>query len=423
MRNWLLPRRADISHNHALSPTTSIRLSPLVANVLRAGYQIGLVVLVLFTAGLGASREKIDPLTAAQNERVMGGGPRREGDPVYADLPVNQPERLSIYYTGNSQVYAIMDYAPGDATMVAYFSDLLNDGWEQPTSRFAVRIGSEPNLRMSELLLKSVLLAVDTEHRPDVIVAGIVLDGLRWIDARQTLAVQANRSYVRPLLSALVQMSPDLPAARRVVQEMMQGGDSASAESSDVQAEEATAYHGPVTESLERWLKIQLGASIPVFRERRHLHEQFILYYTVWRNRVLGINTATPRVISPGMYQTNLELIEMTLRFLSERGVYAVFYFAPIRPIEPNPTQPDDVARFRNDLRTMCARYDVVCLDYSNLVPEEMWTNYSEDGMHRGERDFAHFTARAHRYLAEQLVTDVLPHLESWLSQKQDGTL
>ena len=425
MRNWPLSRRADVSGNRALSPNTSRRSVRRLANLLRAGYQIGLIVLVLFAAGLWASQEKVDPLTAAQNERVMFTGPRREGDPVYADLPVNQPERLSIYYTGNSQVYAIMDYAPGDANMATHFSDFLNDGWEQPTSCFAVRIGTEANLRMSELLLKSVLVTADPDHSPDVIVAGIVLDGLRWIDARQSLAVQANRSDVRPLLSALVQTSPELHAAQRVVQEMMQDGNSASVGPSDTQALDLTAYPGQNTLGLiprvESWLQEHLDTSVPLFGHREDLYALLIVKYAAMRNRLLGISTTTRRAVSGAMYQTNMEIIELTLRFLKSRGIHAVLYIAPIRPVQPNPYNPADVVRFRQDLPALCEKYDVVCLDYSDLIPADEWTNYpeTEGSGFADQPDFAHFTGRGHKRLGEQLARDLGPYFERWLAQKK----
>ena len=93
----------------------------------------------------------------------------------------------------------------------------------------------------------------------------------------------------------------------------------------------------------------------------------------------------------------------------------------PIRPIEPNPYDPADIVRFRQDLPDLCARQNAVCFDYSNLVPENMWTVYqdNEPTGKTGQLDYAHFTARAHRKVAEQLTSELIPYLRQWLAEKR----
>src|SRR5262249_57338005 len=119
-----------------------------------------------------------------------------------------------------------------------------------------------------------------------------------------------------------------------------------------------------------------------------------VSFYETQRNRVFRIDTSTRRPIPGETYRTNLQLIEMALAYLREHGVHAVVYFAPVRPVEPNPYDPADIARFRQDLSGMCNRQSAICLDYSNLVPEEMWTVYqdNEPTGKQGQRDYAHFT-------------------------------
>src|SRR5262245_38880786 len=127
--------------------------------LLRAGYVATTTLLLVAGVNLWIRNLNTNPLTVAQNARVMFTGPRDQADPVYASLPASDSQQLSILYIGNSQSYAIMDYQPGELSMITSLSDILNGGRETSASQFPVRHGSEPNLRMSEVLVKSVTAA------------------------------------------------------------------------------------------------------------------------------------------------------------------------------------------------------------------------------------------------------------------------
>ncbi len=89
-----------------------------------------------------------------------------------------------------------------------------------------------------------------------------------------------------------------------------------------------------------------------------------------------------------------------------------ILYLGPIRPIQPNRNTPEDIARFRKDIPTLCRAYKATCLDYTDLIPPDLWTNYpDEDIAAGGQLDFAHFTGAGHRLLAERLIADVGPLL------------
>ncbi len=90
-------------------------------------------------------------------------------------------------------------------------------------------------------------------------------------------------------------------------------------------------------------------------------------------------------------------------------------YLCPIRPIQPNPVLPSDLARFRRDVPELCKLYGATCLDYTDLVPEALWTNYPDDDVNAGQRDYAHFTGAAHKMLAERMMADVGPLLRDRL--------
>jgi lysophospholipase L1-like esterase len=141
---------------------------------------------------------------------------------------------------------------------------------------------------------------------------------------------------------------------------------------------------------------------------------QVALGYYEWRNRVLGITTASARPVPESSYRASLEMIELALRYAQSSRIQVVLYLSPIRPIQPNPNLPSDVARFRRDVPALCRRYGVKCLDYLDLVPEALWTNYPDDAVGaEGQRDFAHFTGAAHKLLAEKLMADAGQELGS----------
>ena len=136
------------------------------------------------------------------------------------------------------------------------------------------------------------------------------------------------------------------------------------------------------------------------------------LTYNYWRDRLLGITSSTARPVPASAYQATMELIELALRYARSKEIQVVLYLAPMRlGAQPNPNLPSDVARFRQDVPALCRRYGVTCLDYVDLIPENLWTNYPDIGAEAGQRDFAHFTGAAHKKLAEQLASDIGPQL------------
>ncbi len=389
----------------------------------RAVYVVTVTLLLLVATGFAVRNLDFNPLTIAQNQRVMFTGPRNESDPVYSPLPLNSPDRLSTLFIGNSQSYAIMDYSSGDQCMITFLSDMLNGGVETATAQFPVRYGSVPNLRMSEVLTKSVKSVVDDQHRPDVVLIGIVLDGLRVLGARTDIAETAGSAAMSKELADLVQRSPEFPLALPAVRNLYAG---AETQMGNPRTQGTSWQNGMLgAGALEEKLQAKLDSSLPLFRKRQNLYTYFVRLYEAQRNQLLNINTSSRRPMPIATYQTNLQLIELTLKYLREHNVHAVLYFAPIRPIEPNPYEPGDILRFRQDFWALCARHGAICLDYSNLVPEEMWTVYQdkEPTGKTGQRDYAHFTARAHQKVASQLTSDLLPHLREWVAAKRATTM
>jgi lysophospholipase L1-like esterase len=119
--------------------------------------------------------------------------------------------------------------------------------------------------------------------------------------------------------------------------------------------------------------------------------------------------------VPPATYQASLQLLEVAIRYARARGIKLIFVLAPIRPIKPNPMLPADIARYRRDVIGLCEKYGVECLDYVDLVPERLWTNYMVDNPNVGQRDYAHFTGAAHRLLAQRLWQDAGAKISAWL--------
>lgn len=404
--------------------------------LLRRLYVPATTLALLGIANWGLKDLVFDPLRAAQNPRLtIASAPKPAPDeplefgvvrPLFLPdspyallttlMPKNSPEVLSILFAGNSQTIATMDEEPGDRYAAIWLWELLNRGRGNQPERFALRIGSEPNLRMSELLVKAVLGTALRERRCDVVVASIVVDGLRWVDPREDIARLAQSPSVRPEIAELLPLANDLPSAARVIRQTL-GENAFSGGPPSGGNQDARAVNS--VQACEKVIQARLDTALPLFEKRADLYGVVYTRYMDVRNRVLGVHTSTLRPIPDGMYATNLQIIETMLRYLKSRDVHVVIYFAPIRPITPNPTDPADAARFRRDLAPLCSKYGAVFLDCSNVVPEEMWTNYPETAISAwGQRDFAHFTWRAHRRLGEHLAEALRPHFERWLAEK-----
>ncbi len=405
--------------------------------VLPRWYLPGAVVVLLIGVNIVVSRmAPVDLMVAGQNARLsfqaggrvgdqtvrltplagVQGEPTRATAAILAELPANQRDSLSVLYIGNSQTMAIMDAEPGNRIVAAWLAELLNDGrGDEP---FAVRLASEANLTMSELLIKSIVAALEPSRRPDVEIVGIVLDGLRWVEARAELVTLAESPAVREHVQLALAAGPPLPAAARSLETLARSdGKAAPAERDDPTTRRNDRAIDRVEQRLQRWSE----TNIALFSARRRVRGTVNLKYTALRNWAFGFKTTTKRPIAPALYATNLELIELTLRFLHQQGVRAVFYIAPIRPLEPGPYVAEDVERFRRELARLCERYGAVYADYTRLIPGELWTNYPDTDQSGvgGQPDFAHFTGNAHRRLAERLAADIGPQLRSWLAQKR----
>lgn len=358
-----------------------------------------------------AASVDFDPLTAAQNRRITfqtkGGGEGARAmeltpaESRLAELVLELPRSgragaLQLLYVGNSQSMAIMDALPDDLTSPQWLQVLLARRAAAGGPEVDVQLGSLPNLAQVEALI--TLVSAVRAGRVDMFLGAQVLEEFRGLSARDEIRRVAAEREVAGALRRLFEENGDLPAARRALAPLLV----APTEPSD----DSAAALAPARR-LERAVDA-VAEHLPLFARRTEMRQQVGLAYHILRNRALGIHSFSTRPVPEASYRASLELLELLLRYCREEGVRAALYLAPIRPIQPNPNVPADVARFRHDVPALASRYGVECFDYIDLVPEELWTNYPDDEPGAGgERDFAHFTGKAHRLLAEALLGDL----------------
>jgi hypothetical protein len=274
-----------------------------------------------------------------------------------------------------------------------------------------VHLGSLPNLTMAELLVRVVANGERARNRIGFVVAMGVLAEFRSVSIRPEVMRQGRQPEVLAALAKLVDASPDLPSAAGALRPLLADGEPDSP---------APAKSEPgVAAMLEDYLQKSADGAV-LFANRNKLKVRVGMEVYNWRNRALGINSSTPRPVPDALYKASLDLVELMFRYARQRGIRVAFYMPPIRPVAPNPNVPADVARYRRELPEVARRNGAIPLDYIDLVPDNLWTNYPDDAPMgifdsvQGQRDFAHFTGQGNKLLAERLMADIGPEILRW---------
>jgi hypothetical protein len=377
----------------------------------RAYVPLASIILVLLVGNWLAARSEFDPLTIAQKrglrfqtgtEDISRIDDLPKLDAAWASRVVSNgfkevADAREVLFVGNSQTMAIMDGKPGDLTTPQWLQIMLmRQARTAPPP--AVILGSSPGLTMPEFLL-TVITAGQWQPFPARTVVGcITLRDWRGLRIRDELARMTATSSIRRTLTKLLASNPDLPYAATAVSSTLLPGQSVD-NASD--GEEMHSF------AVRLELKIQQGASqMPLFKMRSYLRSLIHIDYVAARNRLLGIHTDTPRPVPETTYRTSLQVLELSLRYARSRGINMVLYLSPNRPIDSNPVLKSDLFRFRRDVPRLCTKYAVACFDYTYLVPEKLWTNYTGAEAEGREKDYAHFTGPAHKLVAEQIMAD-----------------
>jgi len=403
---------------------SELRRTSLGLLIQRAYVPICSLLLTLFVGNWLAHSYAFDPLTAAQNQRIRfqkggdlvsgaGGLTAEEAGLAEAVIEANAGDRAQLLYAGNSQVLAIMDQQPGDIITPQWLQVLLTRRYGRGP-RIDVRLAALPNITMTELLIKLVTAGERSPHQPLILLTAAVLEEFRGLGVRDEVAAALDSPITRAGLVSLFEGAADLPSARRAIEPFINsaserppgGGDGGS--------------NASFANAVEKRLQA-VAERAPLFAKRQNLQVALDLSYNAWRDRLLGITSSAARPVPAASYHASLELLELALRYARSRNIQVAVYLAPMRlGVQPNPNAPSDVARFRRDVPELCQRYGAICLDYVDLIPEGLWTNYPDGGGGMAsQRDFAHFTGAAHKLLAERLVADIGDRLTRYADDKK----
>jgi len=399
-QTWLLALR------RAYVPAMALLLTVLVGNWLA-----------------GVAARNVEQKTEALNQREAvtsfpGLSPADVAETRAVLHPADAPaKRLQLLYLGDSQVFSRPDAPPGALNTPQWLQVLLS---RQDDQAVRVRIGASAGTDIPEMLLKTVAAAEQRPRQDDIIVADIALAELRDLGVRSEINSLAGQPEVNSALRALISYNPDLADANKMLGPVVSPQ---APEPGNKKADESLT--DGLADRMENALQ-RKAEGWSLFAQRENLVTLGLLRYAQWEHRLLHI-TSDSRIPTPtAPYRTNLQMLELLLRYARTRDIHVILFFGPVRDLQPNPDAPEDLARMRRDVNAICERYSVSCLDYSHAVPEGLWADYSTHqraafAMMAGQHDFYHYTDEAHKTLAEKLVADAGPEILQWASPAKTG--
>ncbi|MGC1966899.1 MAG: hypothetical protein WA673_10580 [Candidatus Acidiferrales bacterium] len=376
------------------------------------------VVLLLVFGNYLATLSQIDPLSLAQNRRMrfqssdsleVNPSPeftqveRKWADAVVRNGFTRESSRPAILYFGDSQTMALVDWRPGDLTAPQWLQIFLLRRLGEAHAPVVI-LGSQANLNMAEFLIE---LVSATQWNPPVIqtvIASLALKEWTRLGIRDTIAAEARAPEVRATLAALVASHPDLTDADAVLKPLV----SSAPRSQASQVSNPRSVYNRFNDQIQR-----VADMLPLFSVRPYLYADLSVAYINARNWLLNIRTDTPRPVPAQAFRGSLELLEITLDYAQARKIPVVLYLAPVRNVEPNPNLPVDLEHFDKSVQAIAEEHNVVTLNYSNLVPDNLWIR-SPDDSRDPDRDFAHFTGDAHKLVAQHLMSDIGGRLVDW---------
>jgi hypothetical protein len=352
--------------------------------------------------------EELSTLPASEVEAIKA---------VYQPDFTDAPQIFKILLLANSQSYIIADGKPGDLTIPHWLQLLLasQEGNNHPP--IEIRVGALPDLTQSEYLIKLVAAGEQEAGSIDVVVGGISLRRTTQDNAvRPEVVALLQSPKVYDQLQKLAASSTDLPFATTLISSVL-----ASAVSDRLELTSSKSLmSAPGADIVEIEFQSWLGENFSLFSKAPQLRQWLIIKLIQLRNRAFGITSATPRPFTKTAYRTNLELIEMGLRYAQSRGFHVILYLNPVRPLLPNPTPLEDILQFRADIPRLCERYNAIYFDLTDAIPEQYWTVLPADDENgfSGQPDYYHITAEGHKRLAQILFQDQLPFFDQWIMEK-----
>ncbi len=319
-----------------------------------------------------------------------------------AEAPLTRKQLL---YLGDSQVFSRPDAPPGALNTAQWVQILLS---RQDDRAVRVRIGATPGMDVPEMLMRTVAASEREPRQDDMIVADISLAELRELGIRGEINSLATIPAVNSALKSLLSANPDLADAGKTFDAVLNPqGDKIVDKSLADRMEDA------LQRKADAW---------SFFAERENLVALGLLRYAQWEHRILHITSDTRVPTHAAPYRANLQLLELLMRFAQARNIHLILFFGPVRDLEPNPDVPADLVRMHHDITNLCERYAVTCLDYSRVIPEASWADYSANqrgafAMMAGQHDFFHFKEEGHKALAERLMSDAGTQILQWSNQ------
>jgi hypothetical protein len=364
------------------------------------------VTTLLLVSLLGAwMLHKAEPLTApAEQRKETASDPDLSPRQAEAARAVIEPGyasrggREQLLFLGNSQTMAIPYAQPWDLSTPQWFQVLLA---RRDPGGIDVHRGSLGGMTMPEVMVRVVAFAEATPA-PAAVVIDLRPELFNDLSVRDDVRQQALQPAVAAALRRLAAIAPNSPSSRYIDNVLLKGV-------RDDQAEGPPSMPWPAR--MDQYLQSEAEA-LPLFAKRDLLLQLLNVTFHKYRQRAFGITSASVRTLKRSNYEVTLGSLELALRYTQQKSVHTVLYLGPIRPVRPNPDTPEDLSRIHRDVSELARRYNAECFDYTNLVPENYWTNYEPNLLNRltgdaGQPDFAHFREDAHRLVAKKLLQDI----------------
>ena len=293
------------------------------------------------------------------------------------------PLAKRVLWLGNSQLYAINQFGPGDETAPIVLARLLKP------QRVQVTAFAYPSASLSELLLLYKWLARDL--RPDVLIVPAFLDDTR----EQTIRSELAPAFDRGDIAAMLNRDPIGAEMRsRLIKPQSLGG----AEKQDTSMQARS----------ENWITGRLEACCAMQRARSDARGTIELQAFFFRNWLFNVTAQSVRPIIPQPYRINLGALRLMLADARKAGTKVIVYIPPLRNDVKPPYDPNEYVSFKRDVQRLTATFGATFVDEDKLVPGQYWgTKAATRTGGAPEYDFMHYQGSGHRLLAKAMLVPV----------------
>ncbi len=304
-----------------------------------------------------------------------------------ADSISSSPFASSLLMLGNSQVFEIPGFVAGDLATPQWLQIFLS---RRASHAVGLQSGALGGMTAGEMLVRTVQWGATFDKSGQLLIA-IHPSEFSQVVIRSEIAAASTNPQVKATLSDMVQRNPDLPLAAAEVKRLL-----------------TLPPPGGRMEKFESGLQNGVARSLPIFARRDDLLAVGDLLFVRERNRIFGIKTMRLTPFKPESYRTNLEFLELILRYARKNGIATYLYLAPVRPAAESVYADSDVSAIASDVTALAGRYGAQLKNYQRILPEQYWTRYPDNRHNRiediaGQPDPAHFMEPAHKMLAEAI--------------------